>query len=184
MKNKFLKIGMLVAAVALASFESKAQVLYGNARVVINSNASTNLVVNYPFFPTFASSSTSVTNLVAITLPYGWNQMAIQVQGQSTNGTATSNVVWTVYKSVTGGSVTNAVGTGLLYDTLGYITNTLSGAATVAANVAVYSVDQRTATTSQSADTGLAGIPTIYLGVITVPAASGYTNFQAIVNIK
>ena len=181
MKNKFLKIGMLVAAVALASFESKAQVLYGNARQVVNSNGNptpTN-VVAFPFFPNQIGSTVSITNLVPIVLPYGYNQVAIQVTGTGTNSAATSNVVWTVYKSVTGGSPTNAVGGNLLLDVVGYITNACG-----TTTVATYGVDGKAASTLQSSDIGIGGLPYLYLGNIQVLTVSGYTNYTAWVNIK
>lgn len=182
MKLNLLKIGVAVVLFAMA-IKSEAQVMFGNSRLAVNGNATTNLVVNYPAFPTFIPTASGITNLVPIYLPSPWTTCAIQVTGQGTNANSSGTVVWTVFKSVSGGSPTNAAGTGLLLDTVGYITNTISGTAP-ATTVAVYSLDAKAASALQGSDLGIAGVTTLYIGAINAGATTGYTNYTAYVSIK
>jgi hypothetical protein len=164
------------AASLTVGFEASGAVpLSGNAPVV-NSTASTNQVVNFPYWPVVVAGGTSVTNFTKIDIS-GKENVALQFQCQSTNTTTTSNVVWAVYKNIAGQTATNAVGTNVRYDTLGFVTNVLNGVTPVV-TVATYTPLGKAATTSQSSDNGIAGVTTLYIGNVTTLGLSGLTNYQ------
>ena len=89
-----------------------------------------------------------------------------------------------MYRSANSAAVTNAVGTGVSYDTLGYVTNVLSGVTPVVA-IANYTTLNKTAPVGyQSTDPGIAGIRTLYIGQVAVAANCGLTNYQVYVSGK
>lgn len=180
MKNLF-KL-MVVAAFALTISLHAAVPISGNSPI-IDSTISTNGVLNYPYWPIKVQDATSVTNFVPVAIPYPYTQLALQFTCQGTNTTTTSNVVWTVYKSVSGGSPTNAQGTSLKFDVLGYVTNFLNGVTPVT-TTAVYGPAPKAVSTFQSADNGIAGVPVVYVGSVITTTIGAITNYQVYASPK
>jgi hypothetical protein len=180
--NKFIKATLLVLAVIaivaaflLPTITSKAQPYYGSINTpVVNSSASTNAVVNFPYWPVMASAAT--TNFTAIDITTV-REVSLEFTCQGTNATTTSNVVWTVYGSAKSKFPTNAAGTSLTYDTIGYVTNVLNGTTPVT-TLARYTPLGKSATANQSSDVGIAGISTLYIGIVNPGTASGLTNYS------
>lgn len=155
---------------------------YGNNLVIsptlLDSTSTTNAVVNFPAWPIVVASSTAVTNFTAVNIdPY--KDLCLSFSCAGTNATTTSNVVWTLYRGGHGGAPTNALGTSLDYDVLGYVTNFLNGTTRVTTVATYTAVARTTAVTGQSTDGGIAGLNTIYIGSVNCAVAnSGITNYQ------
>lgn len=176
------KILLLIAVVfGIASFTASATPPIGGSTPV-DSTLSTTNIVQFPLWPNVVAGGVSVTNWTKIDIS-GAKEVALNFSCASTNAGTTSNIVWQVYESAKGTLPTNAAGTSVDCDLLGTVTNVLNGTTRVT-TVAKYNANPRSASTYQSADTGIAGVQSLYVGIVTVPALSGITNYQVVPNLK
>lgn len=174
--NKFI-VGILALAAMVVSLNAATTIGVNSAAsspFINSANAVTNIVV-YPQWPNLAQGT--VTNWTEIDISRA-NNVALQFTASSTNTTTTSNVVWTVYRSVQGLNPTNAAGTSVNAEVLGYVTNVLNGVTPVT-TVAVYTtLPKTTAVGNQSTDLGIAGVQSLYIATVNTPSNSGITNYS------
>jgi len=181
MKQLFKKItrpiliGIACIGISAGAFLASAVPPNFGPSPVINSSSTTNTVVNFPYWPQALVGNALTTNFTKIDVS-NFREFALQFTCASTNTTTTSNVTWVVCESIDGFAPTNAVGTSVNYEIISYVTNTLNGVTPVT-TVANYAPQPKSASTWQSADNGVAGTPTIYVGWVNVPTLSGLTNY-------
>lgn len=161
MKYSFKFIAAIYVMVVLVCSAFAQDSYWGPNAALINSSSTTNTAVNFPAWPVLANGN--ITNFTKFDVGNS-KFVSIQITCQTTNTTSTSNVVWTVYKSVSGGNPTNALGTSLRFTTLGTITNVLNGVTPVTA-------------IGDFSDSQIAGSTTLYIGYVTTPSNSGITNY-------
>lgn len=175
---------LVAVALFLSAQRSESATTYtglaNTTQVLIDSTSSTNLLVNFPYWPVKVSSATSSTNFTRLDISdANIKEVALEFTCFSTNAASTSNAVWWVYKSVDETAPTNAVGTSLQYELLGRVTNVLSGATRVTSIGIFTDTPNATSFNNQSAHTGIGGCASIFVGYVDVPdALSGITNYQ------
>jgi hypothetical protein len=154
---------------------------------VLAVNSSTSLGTNSHFGPTTNGYWPSrvlggdlVTNFTKVDVT-AWKDVSIQVSGSadvSIGAVASQSVIFTIYRSLSGGSPTNAQGGGILWDTLGTITlpctSSTSGPWTVVSNYC-------------NAVSPIAGVTTLYIGKLDAGALTNgvsFTNYTVRVSGK
>ena len=175
-----LAVMLALAGGAFAADTFRIQGVPGTSWTAVDSAAGT--YNGSAAWATGLASGAYTTNFTFIPLGTA-REVSLQFTCASTNTTTTSNVVWTIYKSVEAIAPTNAAGTSLRYDLLGYVTNVMNGA-TLNTTVASYSPALLTATANQGLNTGISGSGALYVGWVNIPALSGLTNFSIRVNTK
>lgn len=199
MNNSFKK---LIAPVAVVSAVATLIVMASAAPTVIgvlpaagvpvlNSalyNGAANTVTNAHFgvatngiWPNSIIGGDIVTNFTAIAVPPTATHCSVQLTAgaSASNGAVTGQtVVLTLYRSVSGGSPTNAVGTGLFFDTLGTVTLTATSST---------SGPWTSCSNFLNQTSPLGDVSTIYIGKLdasTLTNAVSLTNYNVFVNFK
>ena len=143
------------------------------------------------------AGATQFVCMVAIPIQ-GIHHLSLQFTVQPITGNTNigaTNCVWEIVKSVSGGAVFNPSGTngaaGLaygapgntFYDVLGYVSNTFAAGSNFSTTIATYSDVPRTvATANLSTDTGIAGVPMLYIYSVTIAPQTGISNYFVVGN--
>lgn len=186
--KKFLPIA-LVAAMAVTMLSIAATsigVLPKAGSPIINTSSGTvtNQILsttNTVAWPTCILSGQSVTNVTAFSVSSG-THLVIEMDNQITTAAAagTTNIIYQIGRNVSGGSPTNALGTGLKIEWFATITNILPASA--AANTTYTKCICFGPQTGYTDGPFEGGCTTFYVGWITAPANLTVTNSQVYVN--
>lgn len=182
---KFLKY-ILAAAALMVTVAQAAPPNLGNTPIINSaSTTKTNQTVGTGtnwVWPVRIDAATSVTNVTAIDVTSG-SSLALEFDVQTTaGGSAATNIIVQLGRSVSGGSPTNAVGTGLKVEWVGSITNTLPASFTN--NQTYTACSQLGGLTGFSTGVSEGAMNTIYVGWITTPTGVAITNYSIYAKTK
>jgi len=189
----FLKLTAVAAMLAIGLSAMAAVPISGNAPLFDSSLPSVktnNVIVNqqWPYGIINGASAVTITNLTLITVPAGTKEVALQFNAYGTNA-STAGITWVIWAGVPGGTPTNPQGTNAygvvtMATPFAYVTNVLTGAGSLAPTIATFTAAPQAASANQSAYVGIAGIPSLYVGAVTMPAWTGITNYTCNVNVR
>ncbi len=183
MKNFFL-IGLLLGAPIAA--QAGGEWGQGPSLVITSATSNNTNYITNQIWPTYIGAAVGTNAAVVIATNFtpinisSYKNVALSFTVQGTAAASVGTATWTIYEAVnqSGNTPTNAAGTGLLYDTLGTVTNTCSGVANNTV-VAVYTqLPKPVAIPYQSQDHGIAGLTTLYIGQVSCATNASITNYS------